>query len=101
VLTDGVRVAAEGVLAVSSMVPETLGWRCEAEREELLRCRVRRGTGACESLGSAGSWYPALEVEVEDMDVVLATEELCARRADSSRVSLLTCAFCRTLAACS
>lgn len=50
VLTDGVRAAAEGVLTVSSMVPETLGWRCEADMELELRCRLRWGTGACESL---------------------------------------------------
>ena len=58
---------------------------------------MRSGTGCVCEAGSSPvavvvSWYCAL-VELEDMDVVLATEELCALRAESSRVNLLTYAF--------
>jgi hypothetical protein len=92
VLTEGVRAAAEGVEAGGSR----LGRREEdTELEE--RCwRVRWGTGCVEGVVSSvallaeGSWYAAF-VELEDMDVVLATDEECALNTDSSRVNLFTC----------
>lgn len=73
-----------------------LGCLYDAEAELELRGRVRMGTGCvCDVVASTApaatwSWYCGF-VELEDMDAVLATEELCARRAVSSRVSLLTC----------
>jgi hypothetical protein len=80
------------VEAVGSMAVR-LGWRCaEAETEDELRWRERDWAGwlGPARVGSSGSCVVWGFVEDDDMDVVEATEEEWARRAESSRVSLFT-----------
>jgi hypothetical protein len=91
----GVLAAAEGVEA---SIPTRLACRCETELELLCRVELLRlcaGWLGPVSVGSEGSRIEGCGfVELEDILVVLATEEEWARRADSSRVRRFTCVYC-------
>lgn len=90
-LALGVRAAADGVEAVGSMAVR-LGGRCDADTELELRCLLLLWAGWLGPASEERSRRPAVWglVELEEMLVVLATEELWARRAESSRVRRLT-----------